>query len=255
VGLIAEESERAIIILDEVQELALISGPLLKMLANIFATHPRVVFVFTGSYFGVLRMLLEPPTHSPLFGRSPASLRLDPFPRETSVSFLAAGLKEYGVHHPPERLEALVDRSLDGVPGWLALYGSHVAVQRLPTEEAERLTVQEGKKVARNELAHFLESRHPGLYWTTLRALTPEASWSELRNALSARTGAAVNDNSVRRILRSLLDANIIVERDHRYSIGDPMVRAYVRDTTSPPRRTEPRGTGSDALGESRSPS
>src|SRR5579859_553531 len=238
VGLIAEESERAIVILDEVQELASISGPLLKMLANIFATHPKVVFVFTGSYFGLLRMLLEPPSHSPLFGRSPAHLRLDPFPRETSVSFLEAGLKEYGIRPPRERLEALVDRSLDGVPGWLALYGSHVAVQRLSSEAAERLTVREGKKVVRNELAHFLESRQPAPYWTTLRALMPEATWTELRNALSARQGAAVNDNSVRRILRSLLDANLIVEREHRYSIGDPMVRAYVRDTTSPPRPT-----------------
>jgi len=233
---IGEESGRSVVILDEVQELAAISGPLLKALANLFNTRPEIVFVFTGSIFGLLRTLLEPSAGSPLFGRSPASLRLEPFPRETSVEFLSRGFTEYRLSVPRTTLEAVVDRSIDGIPGWLTLYGNSVAVQVMESDRAERATLIEGKKVARSEIAHFLEHRPTELYWPALRAMTSELTWTELRDTLSARRGGRVNDNTVGHVLRSLREANLIVDRDHHHIIGDPMVRAFVRETDRPPR-------------------
>jgi AAA+ ATPase superfamily predicted ATPase len=71
---IGAETRECVIELDEVQELAPISGRLLKLLGNLFGTHPNVVFVFTGSFFGLNRTLLEPSSSSPLYGRPPAPL-------------------------------------------------------------------------------------------------------------------------------------------------------------------------------------
>jgi uncharacterized protein len=235
VNVIGEHSKRSVIILDEVQELAAISGALLKALANVFNTHPEVEFLFTGSYFGILHTLLEPTHDSPLFGRQPAMLRLNPFDVETSVAFLTQGFKEYRIRPSPQSLDAVVRRSLDGSPGWLTLYGNNVAVNRMSPELAERATLQDGKRVARIELAHFLERRTPGLYWDALRMLTSDATWTELRDALSARRGSRVNDNSVRNVIQTLLHANLIVEIEHRYAIGDPMLRAYIRENARPP--------------------
>ncbi|MGC2289247.1 MAG: ATP-binding protein [Thermoplasmata archaeon] len=235
VSVIGEEAGHSVVILDEVQELAAVSGALTKMLANVFNTHPEVVFLFTGSHFGLLRTLLEPPTDSPLFGRSPARIQLEPFDRDTSIGFLEHGFKEYHLQPNRESIGAVVDRSLDGIPGWLTLYGSNVAVQGMTPEEAERASVREGKRVARSELIHFLESRDVSMFWPALRRLTSTTTWTELRSVLSAQRGSPVNDHSVGSILRALRDANLIVESNHQYLIRDPMVRAFVRDSRTAP--------------------
>ncbi|MEM2514683.1 MAG: hypothetical protein QXU81_10310 [Candidatus Bathyarchaeia archaeon] len=76
VGCCRRKTEKCVIALDEAQELAAISGRLLKLLANIFNTHPNIVFIFTGSMFGLMKILLEPASSSPLYGRSPAKIYL-----------------------------------------------------------------------------------------------------------------------------------------------------------------------------------
>lgn len=76
---IGKQAGDCVIELDEVQELSVISGHLLKLLANIFNTYPNIVFIFTGSMFGLMKTLLEPKSTSPLYGRSPARLYLQPF--------------------------------------------------------------------------------------------------------------------------------------------------------------------------------
>lgn len=235
VSVIGDEARNSVIILDEVQELAQVSGPLLKVLANVFNTHPEIVFVFTGSYFGILRTLLQPPADSPLFGRPPVRVELGPFDRATSMGFVETGLGEYSLPSDREAVGAVVDRSLDGIPGWLTLFGNCVAVQRMSWESAEKATIGEGKKVARSELAHFLDRRDSGTYWQALRTLTSPTSWSELRGAISNRRGSSVNDHTVGRILQALQDANLITQVHHQYRIRDPMVRGFVLDANRPP--------------------
>lgn len=235
VRVVGDEAPKSVVILDEVQELAAVSGPFLKVLARVFNTHPKVVFLFTGSYFGILRTLLEPAADSPLYGRPPVRVQLEPFDRETSVRFLVRGIQEYGLTPDLKSLESVVDRSLDGVPGWLTLFGNHLAVQRVPLEAAERATLEEGKKVARSELAHFLAPRDREAYWQVLRVLVAEASWTELKEALAARRGGHVNDNTLGSVLRALRAAELIMEDAHRYKIRDPIVRNYIRETSRAP--------------------
>jgi AAA+ ATPase superfamily predicted ATPase len=232
---VGQEASDAVIVLDEVQELAEISGPLLRVLGNIFNTSPRVTFVFTGSYFGVMRTLLNPSSDSPLFGRSPESLRLDPFSPELAEEFLHQGFKENRIAFAEKDLRAAIDRSLDGIPGWLTLFGNKVAIRRMTPEAAERSTVTEGKKVARSELSHFLVTRPGAQYWAALRAMVDRATWTDVKAAIHRSRGAPVNDASVRNVLRSLQWANLISVDAHQYSIVDPMVRAFVRDSRGPP--------------------
>jgi uncharacterized protein len=235
VNLLGEEAGQSVVILDEVQELAASSGALLKVLANVFNTHPNVVFVFTGSYFGLLRTLLQPSADSPLLGRPPARIQLEPFDRATSIGFLERGFAEFGLRTDRESLGQLVDRSLDGIPGWLTLYGSNVAVQGMSPASAERSTIHEGENVVRGELVHFLKPRDSAMFWTALRRLTVSTTWTELRDALSAERGSPVNDNSVGSVIRALRDANLVGEEHHQYAIRDPMVRAFVRETRRAP--------------------
>ncbi|MEM2975877.1 MAG: ATP-binding protein, partial [Candidatus Bathyarchaeia archaeon] len=164
--------------LDEVQELSVISGHLLKLLANIFNTYPNIVFIFTGSMFGLLKTLLEPKSTSPLYGRSPARLYLQPFAKEKAAEFLRKGFQEYRKPIREAEVNEAVEK-LDGIPGWLTLYGNNAAVQKMPHDKALQETIIEGTKIVKDELEHFLEGRDRTLYITTLKVTAISARWKE----------------------------------------------------------------------------
>ncbi|MCI4373012.1 MAG: ATP-binding protein [Thermoplasmata archaeon] len=240
--LLGSEKRDCLVVLDEVQELSSNAGALLKLLGNVFNTRPNIGFVFTGSLAGLSRTLLEPATTSPLYGRAPISLSLDPFDRATSAQFLARGAREQGVKLSGDEIAAALDGPLDGTPGWLTLFGNHVAVRRLPPSRALAETVREGKKAAEAELVHFLESRDVNLYWPALKAIATGAGWGTVREYMGRASGESVNDGKVLRVIRGL-EANYLVRQtEGRYVLVDPMVRAFVLEAGSIPkvRRARP---------------
>jgi AAA+ ATPase superfamily predicted ATPase len=224
---IAEQTQTCVIELDEVQELSVISGHLLKLLANIFNTYPNMVFVFTGSMFGLMKTLLEPTSTSPLYGRSPAKLHLQPFDKKTAREFLKKGLQEYNEPLDQGLIDQAVER-LDGIPGWLTLYGNNVAVTKHSHLRALEDTISEGTKIVKDELEHFLEGRDRSLYLASLKAAATSARWKELRGAIETAKGSAVNDATVRNILENLKAAMLINEEEGAYRVGDPMLRTLL---------------------------
>jgi len=92
-----------------------------------------------------MKTLLEPGPSSPLYGRSPAKLYLQPFNREQATGFLRKGLQEYNVKLSENFIEEAVE-NLDGVPGWLTLYGNNIAVRKLHHKDALDETVSEASR-------------------------------------------------------------------------------------------------------------
>jgi AAA+ ATPase superfamily predicted ATPase len=224
---IGKQNENCVIELDEVQELSVISGHLLKLLANIFNTYPNIIFVFTGSMFGLIKTLLEPTSTSPLYGRSPAKLTLQPFSRETAKEFLKKGFQEYNVAVKEDLIDEAVER-LDGIPGWWTLYGNNIAVQKLFHQKALEETISEGIKIVKDELEHFLEGRERTLYLASLKAAAISARWKEIKGAIKTAKGFTVNDATVQNILESLKAAMLIDEKDNTYRVNDPMLRTLL---------------------------
>lgn len=66
------------------------------------------------------------------------------------------GFEEYHKSHKEDLIDEVVER-LDGIPGWLTLYGNNVALRKLPHKKALEETVTEGVKIVKDELEHFLE--------------------------------------------------------------------------------------------------
>jgi len=224
---IGRQGGNCVIELDEVQELAVISGHLLKLLANIFNTYPNIVFVLTGSMFGLMKTLLEPGPSSPLYGRSPARLYLQPFDRERATGFLKKGLEEYQVELGEDLIDDAVER-LDGIPGWLTLYGNNVTVRKLHHQKALEETLSEGIKIVKDELEHFLDGRDRVAYLAALKATSISARWNEIKGAIEMRKGSAVNDATVYNILKSLKAAMLINEKEKVYRVNDPMLRTLL---------------------------
>jgi uncharacterized protein len=234
--LLGSEKRDCLVVLDEVQELSSNAGALLKLLGNVFNTRPNIVFVFTGSLAGLSRTLLEPSTASPLYGRAPVAMTLEPFDRATSAQFLGRGARELGIKLSAEEIAAALDGPLDGTPGWLTLFGNHLGVRRLPPARALAETVREGKKAAAAQLAHFLETRDPSLYWPALKAIATGAAWGVVREYMASASGESVNDGKVLRVIRALESNYLVRQADGTYVLVDPMVRAYVLDAGGPPR-------------------
>ncbi len=227
--LLGRQDENLVIELDEVQELSAVSGQLLKVLANIFNTHPGVVFVFTGSMFGLIRTLLNPESsRSPMYGRPPAELYLHRFSKEQATEFLRQGFKEYKVNPPANLMSQEVESKLDGTPGWLTLYGNNIAIGRLSAEKALQKTVEQGSRVVREELEHFLEGRERKLYITALSTMTSPARWSDIKDSIEARKGAPVSDSTIQSALKSLEDGLLIERKDRVYQIADPMLKNLI---------------------------
>jgi AAA+ ATPase superfamily predicted ATPase len=224
---IGRQDGDCVIELDEVQELAVISGHLLKLLANIFNTYPNIIFVFTGSMFGLMKTLLEPGSSSPLYGRSPAKLYLEPFERERATDFLKKGFEEYHAMVRENLINEAVER-LDGIPGWLTLYGNNVTVRKLSHDKALKETISEGIKIVKDELEHFLEGRDRDAYLATLKAAATSARWNEIKGAIETRKGSTVNDATVYNILENLKAAMLIDEKEKVYRINDPMLRTLL---------------------------
>ena len=224
---IGKQAGNCVIELDEVQELSVISGHLLKLLANIFNTYQNIVFIFTGSMFGLMKTLLEPKSTSPLYGRSPAKLYLQPFTKELATDFLEKGFQEY---NEPVREDWIIKavEKLDGIPGWLTLFGNNVAVRKLPPQEALGETISEGMKIVKDELEHFLEGRDRTIYVTTLKVAATSARWKEIKSAIETRKGTSVNDATIQNALEHLKAAMLIDEQEGVYTVNDPMLRTLL---------------------------
>jgi uncharacterized protein len=224
---IGRQKEDCVIELDEVQELAAISGRLLKILANMFNTHPNMVFVFTGSMFGLMKTLLEPEATSPLYGRSPAKLYLQPFSEETAMRFLKKGFQECSQAMKDSTINEAVER-LDGIPGWLTLYGNKVLVQKLKPEQALEETIDEASKIVKDELEHFLEGRDRQAYIAALKAVATTSRWTEIKGAIQIAKSTAANDGTVYKIIENLKAAMLISEEKGAYRVKDPMLKAVL---------------------------
>ncbi|MDE1838116.1 MAG: ATP-binding protein [Euryarchaeota archaeon] len=234
--LVGSEKKDCLIVLDEVQELGSNSGALLRLLGNVFNSHPNVCFVFTGPMFGVIRSLLHPAITSPLYGRSPVPVELGPFDRTTAEAFLRKGTEEAGTSLTREEVATALDGPLDGTPGWLTLLGNHLTVRHLDFDRAFQTTLEEGKQVAKDEIGHFLLARDPRLYWPALKVVAQGAGWAEVRDAIGARQEARINNATVQRVLGSLVADQLVVKEGSTYRVRDPMVRAYVAGASRPPR-------------------
>jgi AAA+ ATPase superfamily predicted ATPase len=165
--------------LDEVQELLSVTGQLLEVLGNVFASNPKVRFMFSGSYVGLVKALLNPREGSPLVARPPVEVKLRPFDRKDAVEFLKKGMEELKAEFDDSRAgsEQVGRRSL------LA----DLFRQLLRGEESLRVAVEEGKKVMLEELNHFLEGRDRKLYLATLSSIKVDRRWKDGKFALEVK--------------------------------------------------------------------
>ncbi len=177
--------------------------------------------------FGLVKTLIEPKSSSPLYGRSPAKLYLRPFERKIARSFIKKGFDECNVEIKEEWINEVVE-NLDGIPGWLTLYGNNVTIRKLRHKDALIETISEGMKIVKDELDHFLKGRDRVAYISALKAASVSARWSEIKGAVEGGKGSTVNDGTIYNIIDNLKAAMIIIEEENVYKVNDPLMRSIL---------------------------
>ncbi len=218
-----ERGERAVLVLDEAQELVKLRGrDILPALAYAYDNLRHLTIVYSGSKAGLLhRFLRLDDPESPLFGRYMERIDVAPFPRELAVRYLEEGFAAAGTR-PDRRLIEDAVEALDGVVGWLAHFGLR-ALSRPDTALEE--TLHHAERLAASEFCHFVEAMGTHRYIHVARLMATGARWSDVKRYLTALEGRPITDGEVTKLVRNLVDYGFAEKKGDVYTLADPALR------------------------------
>ncbi|WP_297510015.1 ATP-binding protein [Thermococcus sp.] len=224
-----ERAGRIIIAFDEAQYLRF--GGATKydgILAYAIDNLENLSFVLTGSEVGLLFDFLKfNDPNAPLFGRYHHNITLERFSPELSAEFLRRGFEEGKVRVGEREIEATVEE-LDGIVGWLALYGYVRVTRGVGHEKAIEEVLREAKSVVNSELSKLFA--YSPRYRVILKAISLGYSrWKEVKDYLTLKLGY-VNDSNFSKLLENLVKSGYVEKRNGRYKISDPVLERVFRE-------------------------
>jgi AAA+ ATPase superfamily predicted ATPase len=226
------EKHRFIIAFDEAQELGKIAGfNVQKILAHVYDYFKNTSIVLTGSAIGLLRDFIgTDDPDAPLYGRAITEIVLGRLSEGQSRDFLQKGFEQLGTR-PNEKVlgEALV--RLDGIIGWLTLFGSICKREGVSASSIGKVR-EIGKSMARKEFLNFLAPRQIAKrrYMRIMKNLASNpATWSEIKRSVQVLEGRTVNDRGITDLINTLVKAGFIEKTGELYQIGDPLLAEAIR--------------------------
>jgi AAA+ ATPase superfamily predicted ATPase len=229
----AKKKKKFVIAFDEIQ---VIRGDkwMLRFLAHVVDSYHNVVVVVTGSEVGVLFDFLgfDQPD-SPLYGRHFVQVQMKNFSASMAKEFLVSGFKQIKLEPSSEVLEYAIKR-LDGVPGWLTLFGVKCRDRNACSRELVDEVASEAGKLAREEVLKIVAfSRRYGVILNFI-AKVGEASWSEIKSVIEMREARSVTNYAVSTLIRNLVNMGVIWKTDSKYAISDALLIEGIREEPLP---------------------
>ncbi len=227
-------STRFIIAFDEAQYLRFSGATRYDWIfAWAYDNLENITIVVTGSEVGVLRdfLKLDNP-EAPLYGRYVREIVLKRFTHDQSRVFLERGFSELGIRVYSDEIDEAIGK-LDGIPGWLTLYGYYRGVQRLDHRTALDKVFEIGSKLVIEELEKIIAPSRQR-YLAILEAIVHGATrWTEIKAYTEYRTGARIADKNFTDLLRKLVKYGVVEKHDNKYRIIDPLVEHAIRSITT----------------------
>ncbi|MBN2336307.1 ATP-binding protein [Candidatus Bathyarchaeota archaeon] len=204
-----------------------------RLFAHIIDYDQSICLVVTGSEMGLLFdfLGLDDP-ESPLYGRHFTEIKMSNFTHEESLEFLSTGLKQIGVAANRDVMEYAVE-NLDGIVGWLTLFGARCRDRNEVNAEIVDAVVTEGGKLARAEALKLV--KHSPRYAVTLNYLAKAktAGWSQIKSIMEARENRTLPNPTVSDILNKLVKTSL-VEKDGNYRISDRLLEKGILENPLP---------------------
>lgn len=227
IGKLIDSAGRMLILMDEAQWLR---NPrkVSSLLAHIYDYHyDNCTIVITGSEVGVMKSIIEPTSKSPLYGRAMMTMEIERWRQSESIGFLKAGCDQSRIKYRDEELSSVVDR-LDGIPGWLTLFGYNYSGLPRSAEASLNKTLREASRIVKSELENV--SRF-SVGWTRQLSILKEIakgtkSFTEIgRNLRINNTALSHNLDMLSRL------GYISKQPNGEYTIIDPMIFEYAAST------------------------
>jgi Predicted ATPase (AAA+ superfamily) len=183
-----------------------------------------IFFVTTGSEVGLLRDFLKLDSEdSPLRGRVRREVFLDRFTDEQSMEFLKRGFAEAGINVPEPELKEIISE-LDGIPGWLTLYGYYRTVINLNHKETLNSIIEEGSAIVLSELRKIIENSW-ARYVVILKAIASGLKrWKDIKAYVELRIGS-IPDNRFDGLLEKMVKYGYVKKINGEYIIEDSILK------------------------------
>lgn len=224
IGKLIDSVGRILILMDEAQWLR---NPrkVSSLLAHIYDYHyDNCTVVITGSEVGVMKSIIEPSSKSPLYGRAMTTMEIERWRQSESIGFLKAGCEQSKLRYKDEELSSVVDR-LDGIPGWLTLFGYNYSSSPKSADASLNKTLKEASRIVKDELENASKfSVGWGRQLLILREIAKgKQSFTEIGKSLR------INNTALSHNLDMLHRLGYISKQANgQYMIIDPMIFDYV---------------------------
>ena len=234
-----KERKHVIVAFDEAQELRKVSGvDSRKLFAHVYDYCRNITLLLTGSAVQLLHnYLAEEDEEAALYGRHIVKIHLDPLQNDKARDFLTKGFKQAKVNVDNQEklatLEQAIER-LDGIIGWLNLFGVASLENGSPNRQAIEYAVKIGKGITRKEFSNFLKgkeiakTRYEGII--RFLSFTSAAKWSTIKKSLEASEGRKLPDTTVSDLLAKLVDSSFLIKESDVYRIADPLLAEAYRE-------------------------
>ena len=221
----SKNKEHFYIFIDEAQRSN--SKELADFISYVYDKVKNISFILSGSEIGLLEEVVGTydATHS-LYGRQILYIDMNRLDRSGSEDFLKKGFEQLNMKIDSKELTSVVNE-LDGLIGWLTLYGYNRCIVNKKNPLIE--TVNVAHRIAEVELQNFLNTRKNKKLYSYLLRYIDGKSWTELDVILSSKIGK-VNPNSLSSALSVLEDYSFIYKKDGLYYISDPL---YLKASSS----------------------
>lgn len=224
-SLLNARRERTVILLDEAQWFS-DRRTLIMMLAHLYDYHYETVTpIITGSSVGVMKSILQPNHKSALFGRPIMQIDVKKWNPSVSLGFVTEGLRQYKLSLDNALLLKTLD-ILDGLPGWLTMFGYYYTAKPLDYEQALSKTLSEALKIVDDETANI--GKIAKGWQSHLKILSNLSMQSRSFSDLLEATN--LTNTALSRHLDMLLRLNYIEKgEDGRYVFTDPVLAELLK--------------------------
>ena len=218
-----EQGKRFLVAFDEIQ---LIRGEksIPRLFAHIADVNRNITLIVTGSEIGLLFEFLgfDAP-ESPLYGRHYTEIKMRNFESKEAEAFLMAGFQQIGLSPSTEVVNYAIQK-LNGVVGWLTLFGAKCRDLNKCSEEIVDGVVTEGGKLARAEALKLVRLSYRYGIILNFLAKVERASWTQIKAILEAHEHRSLPNPTVTDILNKLVKTSLILKKNRKYGIADPLL-------------------------------
>jgi len=224
-----EKNKKLVIFIDEAQKLT--PANLAGLMAYIFDNTKNINFVLAGSEVGLLDEFIGGDVKNDLYGRPKHIIETKRLSYEEARLFLQAGFKQIKRKISEEEIKTVIEK-LDGIIGWLTLYGYYSMKNE---KDPVNKVLEDAAKITASEIDNFLSNRQSArkIYLRLLEGLKSGLRWVEVKRLLEASIGKKINDRFVTKYLDELKKYGLITQQNEIYILADPLTEEGVRLLTT----------------------